>query len=83
MRSPSLDHPDPSRQLQPTESSDHGASGAFPFWRLVLSGFALILLVALIAAVRSSAGDSRNRGPANEAAPGAHPARDIDRSLNR
>ena len=34
-------------------------------------------------AVRSSRGGTRNRGPANEAAPGVHPARDIDRNLNR
>jgi hypothetical protein len=71
------------REVQPTEASHLSASSAFRFWRIVVSAFALLVLVAIIAALRSSAGDSRNRGPANEAAPGAQPARDIDRSLNR
>jgi hypothetical protein len=83
MRSPSLDHPDSAHEVQPSAASNLSASAAGRFWRIVLGAFALILLLAIIAAVRSSAGDSRNRGPANEAAPGAHPARDIDRSLNR
>jgi hypothetical protein len=83
MRSPSLDHSERSGEVRRTKPPYRGANGAVRFWLIVLGAFAIILLAAIVAAVRSTSSGARNRGPADEAAPGAHPERDIDRSLNR
>lgn len=53
-------------------------------WWGLLAAFTAIMAFSVVWAVRSgSAGQGRNRGPANEAAPGAEPSRDIDRSSNQ
>ncbi len=53
------------------------------WWGLV-AAFTVVMAFSVMWAVRSgSAGQGVNRGPANEIAPGAEPARDIDRSSKR
>jgi hypothetical protein len=44
---------------------------------------AAILLIVVVSALRRVHGNERNRGPGTEAAPGAEPSRDIDRSRSR
>lgn len=65
--------------IDPDVSPRPGRGGAWLGWGL-LAAFVAVLLLALIAAWRSSSNGAVNRGPADEAAPGAHPSRDIDRS---
>jgi hypothetical protein len=53
------------------------------WWGLV-AAFTMVMALSVAWAVRSgSAGQGRNRGPADEAAPGTEPSRHIDRSSNR
>ena len=91
-------HSDSRRPYNPgvgdSPSSDVlSASGRLPesgrntkrlIWILIGSMLLLITLALVGLARRGNAhyGD-RNQGPANEAAPGVRPSRDIDRSSNR
>ena len=79
MRSP-LEYPATSAAHDSTARTQRGARW---LWWSVLGGvIALLLFVTVAAVVRGRDGD-RNQGPADEAAPGANPSRDIDRSVNR
>jgi hypothetical protein len=51
-------------------------------WWGLLAACLIVTVLSIGYAIRRSShqGDGRNRGPALEAAPGAQPARDIDRS---
>jgi hypothetical protein len=71
MRSPSLGA---------REDNDERRAAAWVWWGLV-GAIAAILVMSLIAMLSTgSDGVGRNRGPGSEAAPGAQPTRDIDRS---
>lgn len=55
-------------------------SAGWVWWGL-LAAFTVVMAFSVLWAVRSgNEGSGVNRGPADEAAPGAEPARDIDRS---
>lgn len=60
------------------------SKGASVWWGLLVAS-ALIAVLAVAFAVRRSErqGPIDNRGPASEAAPGANPSKDIDRSSKR
>ena len=65
------------------DSTARAQQGARWLWWSLLGGvIALFVIVTVAAVVRGRDGEG-NRGPADEAAPGAHPSRDIDRTLNR
>lgn len=50
-------------------------------WWGVLAAFVAVVVLSIVSALRrGDHGTDRNRGPATEAAPGAAPTRDIDRS---
>lgn len=53
-------------------------------WWGMLAACLFVTVLAVAYAVRRAShdGDGRNQGPAVEAAPGAQPARDIDRSAS-
>lgn len=75
MRSP-LENP-------PTDSTARAQRGAkWLWWSLIGAVLALLGIVTASALIRGNEG-ARNRGPANEVAPGAEPSRDIDRSRSR
>lgn len=58
--------------------------GASRLWWGVLAALVAVVVLAIVsAAQRGGYGSERNRGPATEAAPGAEPTRDIDRSRAR
>jgi hypothetical protein len=76
----------PLDDLQSEKLRDTGIkSKASWVWWGMLAACLIVTLLSVAFAVRraSHQGDGRNRGPATEARPGAEPARDIDRSLNR
>jgi hypothetical protein len=62
------------------ESSEPDAGGIW--WGLIAGALAIAILAGAFAWSRSATHttDERNRGPAFEVAPGAQPARDIDRT---
>lgn len=65
----------------PADSSKRAAG--WVWWGLI-TGFTLVLALSVAYAVSSgNEGSGINRGPGDEAAPGAMPARDIDRSSKR
>lgn len=61
-----------------------GARAARWVWWGLLAAFAAVMALSLVWALRAgSDGKGINRGPPDEAAPGAHPSEDIDRSRQR
>lgn len=60
-------------------SPQPGRGGAWLGWALLVA-FMAIVVIAVVSATRSISNNLPNRGPADEAAPGAQPTRDIDRS---
>ena len=60
-------------------------SKASSVWWGLLVACLLVTVISVAYALRRAAhqGPIDNRGPASEAAPGAQPSRDIDRSANR
>ncbi|HYP90231.1 MAG TPA: hypothetical protein VEQ59_18800 [Polyangiaceae bacterium] len=58
-------------------------SGSAWVWWGMIAGAVAIALLCVVYALRASSNGAVNRGPGDEAAPGAHPSRDIDRSANR
>lgn len=80
MRSTSQDRHNASA-IGPAERSRRAA--AWVWWGLA-AGFTVVMAFSVLWAVRSgNYGQGRNRGPADEVAPGAQPALDIDRSRQR
>ncbi len=65
------------------DSTARAEQGARWLWWSVLGGVVALILFVVIAAVLRGHEGERNRGPADEAAPGAEPSRDIERSRNR
>jgi hypothetical protein len=66
---------------QMTGPADSNRRAAGWVWWGLAAGFTAVMALAVLWAVQSgSDGKGRNRGPADEAAPGAQPARDIDRT---
>jgi hypothetical protein len=78
MRSP-LEYPAAGR-VDSTARAQRGAR--WLWWSLLVAGGVLLVVVFASVLMRGNEG-VRNRGPADEAAPGAEPSRDIDRSRSR
>jgi len=78
--------PSPLDDLSSEKLRDTGIkSRASTVWWGLLVASVVIAALSIAFAVRRNAnqGTIDNRGPASEAAPGAEPSRDIDRSANR
>lgn len=65
------------------DSTARAQRGARWLWWSLLVALGVILVVVIASALIRGNDEVRNRGPANEAAPGAEPSRDIDRSRSR
>jgi hypothetical protein len=74
-----------SANVQPSSnrSVSNGRSTNWVWWGAVSAVAAILILSMMAMLLRGSAGVGRNRGPANEAAPGNRPSQDIDRSRAR
>jgi hypothetical protein len=67
--------------VETTGTTGNGPRAARWVWWGLAAGFTAVMAFSVLWVVRSGDdGKGRNRGPADEAAPGAQPARDIDRS---
>lgn len=75
MRSP-LEDP----SALPSDTTTRAQRGARWLWWSLVGAVILLLGIVTVSALGRGHDDVRNRGPANEAAPGAEPTRDIDRS---